>query len=192
MLLGAAFAGDGSGFDGILPVGGAAVVLLAGLLVAFAFGVVPLPRLGAPGVALVAGLGLLVVWTGATVVWSIAPDRSWETFNRELAYVAFLGLGVVLAGVGGAIAARVAAALLAVVVGAVLTWALATKVVPSLDPDAERIARLQEPVGYWNALALLADVAVALGLWLGATDAGASRCASSARCSRTSRRSRCC
>ena len=170
VLLGATFAGDGSGFDGVLPVGGAAVVLLAVLVVAFAFGVVPLPRLGAPAIGLIAALVLLVVWTGATVVWSIGPDRSWETFNRGLAYVAFLGLGVALAGVGGAVAARVGAALLALVTGAVLVWALAAKVFPSLDPDAERIARLQEPVGYWNALALLADVALVLGLWLGAAE----------------------
>ncbi len=170
VLLGATFAGDGSGFDGVLPVGGAAVVLLAGLVVAFAFGVVPLPRLGAPAVALITALVLLVVWTGATVVWSIGPDRSWETFNRGLVYAAFLGLGVALAGVGGVLAARVGAGLLALVTGAVLVWALATKVFPSLDPDAERIARLQEPVGYWNALALLADVAVVLGLWLGAAE----------------------
>jgi O-antigen ligase len=33
-------------------------------------------------------------------------------------------------------------------------------------PVGDRIARLREPVGYWNALALLADGAVALGLWL--------------------------
>jgi O-antigen ligase len=170
VLLGATFAGDGSGFDGILPVGGAAVVLLTGLVVAFAFGVVPLPRLDRPALALVAALVLLVVWTGATVVWSIGPDRSWETFNRELVYLAFLGLGVFVAGVGVAIAARLGAALLAVVVGAVLVWALATKVFPSLDPDAERIARLQEPIGYWNALAVLADVAIVLGLWLGASE----------------------
>ena len=168
-VLGAAFAGEGSSFDGVLPVGGAALVLLAGFLVAFAFGALPLPRIGVSGLALIASLGLLVVWTGTTVVWSIAPDRSWETFNRGLAYAAFLGLGVVLAGVGGPRAARIAAALLALVAGVVLTWALATKAFPSLDPDAERIARLQEPVGYWNALALLADIALALALWLGAT-----------------------
>src|SRR5262245_363205 len=138
VLLGATFAGDGSGFDGVLPVGGAAVVLLAGLVVAFAFGVVPLPRLDAPALALVAALVLLVVWTGATVVWSIGPDRSWETFNRELAYLAFLGLGVFVAGVGGAIAARLGAALLTVVTGAGLVWALATKVIPSLEPGPGR------------------------------------------------------
>ena len=38
---------------------------------------------------------------------------------------------------------------------------------PSLDPDGDRVARLREPVGYWNALALLADVALVLGLWVG-------------------------
>ncbi|MBA2740768.1 MAG: O-antigen ligase family protein, partial [Actinobacteria bacterium] len=155
--------------DGVLLVGGAALVLLVGLLLAFAFGVLPLPRLGAAGIAVVASLGLLVVWTGVTVAWSIAGDRSWETFNRGVAYVVFLGLGVVLAAAGGARAARTTAVLLATVTGVVLTWALATKALPTLGPDAERIARLQEPVGYWNALALLADVGLALGLWLGAT-----------------------
>ena len=35
------------------------------------------------------------------------------------------------------------------------------------------MARLREPVGYWNALALIADIALVLGLWLGATRARA-------------------
>jgi hypothetical protein len=168
-LLGAAFAGDGSGFDGVLPVGGAAVGLLAALLVAFALGLISLPRIGRSGWALLVAAASLVAWTGATVAWSIAPDRSWETFNRGSTYVAFLGLGVVLSGLGGPRAARLGASLFAVVIGAVLAWALVAKAVPSLDPDGERIARLQEPVGYWNALALLADVALALALWLGGT-----------------------
>src|SRR5918992_5291222 len=67
-------------------------------------------------------------------------------------------------------AARVGAAVLSVVLAVVLTWALLTKVVPSLDPTGDRVARLREPVEYWNALALLADVALALGLWLGAAE----------------------
>ena len=61
------------------------------------------------------------------------------------------------------------AGLLAVVTGTVLTWALVAKSVPSLDPEGDRVARLREPVEYWNALALLADIALALGLWLGAS-----------------------
>jgi hypothetical protein len=168
-VLFAAVAGDGSDVDGILPVGGAAVVLLGIALLAVAFGWPVLPRLHAPGVVLVGAMLLLAAWTGATVMWSIAPDRSWDAFNRTLAFTAFLGLGVLLAGAAGRVAARVGAALLSVVLGVVLTWALATKVVPSLDPEGDRVARLRDPVEYWNALALLADVALVLGLWLGAS-----------------------
>jgi hypothetical protein len=165
-LLGAAFAGDGSDVGGILPVGGGAVVLLAAALVGVAFGWLPTPRVGRSGATLVGALVLLVAWTGATVWWSIVADRSWDAFNKGVAYVAFLGLGVVLAAVGGGRAARLAGYMLALVIGVTLTWALITKAVPALVQD-ERIGRLNEPVDHWNALALLADVGTVLGLWLG-------------------------
>jgi O-antigen ligase len=168
-LLGAAALGDGSDVDGILPVGGAAVVLLAGALFAVGLGYLPSPRTGRSGGAVVLAMLLLVAWIGTTIAWSIVPDRSWETFNRGVAFAAFLGLGLVLAAVGGRIAARLVASMLALVTGIVLVWALLSKIVPSLDPEGDRVARLREPVEYWNALALLADVALALGLWLGAS-----------------------
>jgi hypothetical protein len=167
VLAGAIFAGDGSDVGGTLPVGGAAVVLLAGSLVAVAFRRLPVPRMGGSGVALVSAMLLLAAWTGATVGWSIVADRSWDAFNKSVAYAAFLGLGLVLAAVGRAGSARLAASMLSLVIGATLVWALAAKVFPDLDPDGDRVARLREPVGYWNALALLADVALVLGLWLG-------------------------
>jgi hypothetical protein len=165
-LLGAAFAGDGSDVGGILPVGGAAVVLLAAALVGVAFGWLPAPRVGRSGAALVCALVLLVGWIGATIWWSIVADRSWDAFNKGVAYVAFLGLGVVLAAVGGGRAARLAGSMLALVIGVTLVWALTTKAIPALVAD-ERIGRLNEPVDHWNALALLADVGIVLGLWLG-------------------------
>ena len=168
-LLGATFAGDGSGAGGLLPVGGAAVVLLAAAVMAVAIGRIPSPRLGRSGTALVAATVGVVAWTGATVAWSIVPDRSWDAFDKSVAYAAFLGLGTVLAVVAGRHAARLGAAMLAVVVGTALVWALVAKAIPALDPDGDRVARLREPVGYWNALALLADVALVLGLWLGTT-----------------------
>jgi hypothetical protein len=112
-----------------------------------------------------------VVWSGVTVWWSIVPDRSWDVSNRGIAFAVFLGLGVVLAGALGRRAARVGALLLAVVTGVVVAWALVAKAVPALDPEGDRVARLREPVGYWNALALIADAAVVLGLWL-ATSGG--------------------
>ena len=168
-LLGAAFAGDGSDVGGILPVGGAAVVVLAGSLLAVALGWIALPRLGRSGAAVVAATVALVVWTGLTIVWSIVPDRSWDAFDKTVVYAAFLGLGILLAGAAGGAAARLGASLLALVVAIVLVWGLASKAIPALDSTGGRIARLSEPIGYWNAVALLADVALVLGLWLGAS-----------------------
>jgi hypothetical protein len=168
-LLGAAFAGDGSAVGGILPVGGAAAVVLAGSLVAVALGWSALPRLGRSGAAVVAATVALVVWTGLTIAWSIVPDRSWDDFDKTVVYAVFLGLGIVLASTAGGAAARLGASLLALVVGVVLIWGLASKTIPALDTTGGRIARLSEPIGYWNAVALLADVALALGLWLGAS-----------------------
>jgi O-antigen ligase len=166
-LAGAMFAGDGSDVGGILPVGGVAVGLLAGAFVVMAFGRLSTPRLGRWGAVLVAAMVVLAAWTGATMAWSIVPDRSWDSFNRTVAYAAFLGLGVVLAAAGGRFGARLAASMLALVIAITLTWALLAKAIPALDPEGDRVARLREPVGYWNALALLADMALVLGLWLG-------------------------
>ncbi len=166
-LLGAAFHGDGSSSGGVLPVGGAAVVLLAAFLAVVALGRAALPRLGRSGAAVVASTLGLVAWTGLTVVWSIVPDRSWDAFNKTVAYAAFLGLGVVLGGVAGRTGARTGASLLAGFTAVVLGWGLLSKAVPALDSSDGRIARLSEPIGYWNAVALVADVAIVLGLWLG-------------------------
>ncbi len=166
LLVGATFAGDASDVGGILPVGGAAVVVFAVAVVAVALGWLPLPRVGRSGALLVAFAVGLTLWIGATMGWSIVGDRSWDAFNKAVAYCAFLGLGVVLAAAAARHAARVSAALLSIVLAATLTWALVAKAVPALDPEGDRVARLREPVGYWNALALLADVAIVLGLWL--------------------------
>ena len=169
-LASAMFAGAGSGTRGTLPVGGGALLVLTAALVVVALGKLPAPRLGRAGSVLLGSFILLVAWLGVTVWWSIVPDRSWDAFNKSVAYVAFLGLGLVLAGAGREIAARLAASMLAIVLGTTLVWALVTKAVPALAKD-ERVARLNEPVDHWNALALLADVAVVLGLWLATTTA---------------------
>jgi O-antigen ligase len=167
LLLGATFAGDGSDVDGILPVGGGAVLLLALAVLLVAFGRFPAPRVGRSGALLLASAAGLALWIGATMVWSIAGDRTWDAFNKAAAYCVFLGLGVLLGAVWRQFGARLTAWLLSVVLGATLSWALLAKAVPALDPEGDRVARLREPVGYWNALALLADIAIVLGLWLG-------------------------
>src|SRR5262249_31560358 len=85
-LLGATFAGDGSDVHGTFPVGGAAIVLLTAALVGVAFGWLPALHVGRSGAAFVGGLVLLVAWTGVTVRWSIVGDRSWDVFNKDVAF----------------------------------------------------------------------------------------------------------
>jgi O-antigen ligase len=55
---------------------------------------------------------------------------------------------------------------LAVLLFGVVCWALLGKVFPSLFPDGARVARLRNPVGYWNALGLLCALALPVGLWI--------------------------
>jgi len=152
LIAGAFFAGGGAGGGSLPWLGGAAVVVAAALVAAY----------GLPRAALaLAPLAGLAAWCAASVAWSIEPDRSWEYANRTFVYLAFALVGVYLAGRTGELALGLAALL-----GAVAAWALAAKALPWLYEDYGRIARLRSPVGYWNALALLGDVALPLGLWL--------------------------
>src|SRR5205085_11165176 len=103
----------------------------------------------------------LALWCAASIAWSIEPDRSWDYANRSVVYAAFAVVGTFVAG-----RTRELAFGLAALLGAVCIWSLAGKVFPWLYEDYGRIARLRGPVGYWNALALLGDLALPLGLWL--------------------------
>jgi hypothetical protein len=160
-------AGGASGVGGVLRVGGPAVVLLAVALALFALGRLTLPELDRAGWLLVTAVVLVTAWTGVSVVWSIAPDRSWDVFNKTVVFAVFLGLGLVLAAAAGTAAARFGASLLATGVSAVLVWALLAKAIPALDSGGDRVARLRVPIDYWNALALLADAGLVLALWVG-------------------------
>src|SRR6187551_1539170 len=155
----------GGSHDGTLATAGIVCIVCAAVGVAAAFrGALPLPRLDRVGTTTFAAVAALTAWAGVSIAWSIAGDLSWAWLARWLVYTAFLTLGVLAGALGGGV--RRVAALLAVVLAAALGWALLGIAIPSLFPDGDRIARLREPVGYWNALALLADAAVALGLWV--------------------------
>jgi hypothetical protein len=166
LVAAAVFFGGESGDGTVLWIGGAAVVLAALAFGAAGLGLLPAPALSGPGQLAVAAFIGLVGWAGVSISWSIAGDHSWSALNKGIAYACFLGLGLVLAALGTN-TTRALGGLLAIVLGATLVWALAGKAVPALAAsDASRVARLHSPVGYWNGLALLADAALALGLWL--------------------------
>jgi O-Antigen ligase len=157
LLFTALFFGHGTSDGRLFWVGSLAVIAATVLSV---WGGVPVPR--GPGLATLGVLAALAAWVAVTMSWSIAPDLSWAAFDRLLAYAAFAILGLLATRVPQP--ARTAAAGLALLLGLVLAWALLGKVVPSLFPDGARVARLRNPVGYWNSLALVAATAVPLGL----------------------------
>jgi O-Antigen ligase len=160
----ALFEADGSSYGPLVAIGAAAIALAGATLALGFFGRLPWPRLDRIGLAFVGLLAAFVVWNGLSVLWSVAPDRSWEYVNRGFVYLAFTLLGVFV-GAAAPWTVRAVAGGLAVLLAAVLVWALAGKVVPNLFPDGARIARLRDPIGYWNGLALLAAIALVLGLW---------------------------
>jgi hypothetical protein len=121
------------------------------------------------------GVGLLTVfagWSAATVLWSVAPDRTWIEFNRDLTYVLVVVLGIAV-GASSPRAAEFVARGFVVVCAAVTAYALAQKLLPGLHVpgvfdlnQAGPLPRLQEPLGYWNALALFISFGVPIALAL--------------------------
>lgn len=167
VLLGwALFDGGASGTGATASLGTVAVIVAAVAIVGWSRGAIPLPHLDRAGLAAGAAAIALVVWTGLTVWWSIAGDRSWDALAKGIVVLAFGVVGLAAAALPGR-PVRSLALLVAAALGAVLAWALIGKAIPALGPDdAGRVARLKGAVGYWNALALLADAALGLGLWL--------------------------
>ena len=168
LLVGASLLfGAGTSGDRLLWLGGAALLLAAAWGGAAALGLVERPLVGRAGAAALGCLVALVAWMGVSIAWSDAPDRSWDMLNRGLAYTALAGVGL-FAGAAARRRPGLIAGALALLLGVALGWALLGKVLPGLFPDGARAARLRSPVGYWNALALVGDMALPLGLWLAA------------------------
>ena len=113
------------------------------------------------GLALVA-FALFVLWTGASILWSIGPDLSWVAFDYAAAYllVAWV-VGTAPAGRGQL---RLVAYGFLVIAVAVAVYAYLGKVLPDVVKHAHQYARLDQPVGYWNVLALMMVMALPIAL----------------------------
>ncbi len=123
------------------------------------------------GVWSVGLLAALAVVTGLSVVWSVAPDASWQDASRMLAYTACFGAAVTLARIApGRWAGVLGGVTLAAVV--VCAYALLTKVFPGSLAPSNTYARLEEPFGYWNAVGLMAAMGAVGCMWLGARRTG--------------------
>jgi O-antigen ligase len=162
LLAASLFFGGGSEVGAVAWIGGGAVLVAVAAGAAALWGVLPAPAIGREGLAFAGLVGGFVAWNAVTILWSAAPDRSWEYFNRGLVYIAFAVVG---AFVGSAVAPRIVVWLLGGLIGATCLWALAEKAVPALYGDYGRLARLRSPVGYWNALALVLVFGLPTALW---------------------------
>jgi O-antigen ligase len=111
------------------------------------------------GLAAFAGLAL---WTGLSVLWSVGPDLSWVAFDVAVLYVAVAWVAVAVP--GGRAQLRVVGYGYTCVATTVATYALLGKVLPDVVTHAHTYARLSEPVGYWNVLAITAVFGAVLAL----------------------------
>ena len=165
-LAGAAFGGAGGiRLEDAVPVELAVTAVGTALAAAAVFmGRGPVRAYGAVTLGV---LALLTVWTALSITWSDQPSDTWIEANRTLSYLAAFAGGLALArllpGRWSAFAGGVLGAATAVCVYAMLTKAFAG----SLDANAV-ISRLRAPFDYWNAIGLMAALAVPLCLWLGA------------------------
>src|SRR5215218_11391402 len=159
----ALFFGGGSTYGPLVWLGTIAIAAAGILFVLASLGRLPWPALDRAGTVFLVLLAALAVWTGVSVSWSVAHEISWEYFKRGIVYLAFLVVGLF---VGAAFGVRTVASGFAILLAAVMAWAPAGKVVPNVFPDGARIARLRDPIEYWNGLALIAAMAMPIGLWL--------------------------
>jgi O-antigen ligase len=136
------------------------------LLVGFALYLAEIPRVGRRSACLVLALTSLAVWSLASAAWS--PDKGAVAleFERGLLYAVLASaLALVLT------PARVRSAFVGVVLGSTMIalYALGTRLFPgswggAYDPSSGY--QLAKPLGYWNALGLLAALALVLAVGL--------------------------
>ncbi len=131
-------------------------------------------RFSAPRRAMVA-VGLLAafaLWSGISIAWSVAPNQTWIELNRAISYALVLALAVTV-GASHARSIELAAGGFLLLTLVVALYGLGQKVLPGVhltgvfDLDQTAVfPRLQQPFGYWNALALFIAMGVPIALAL--------------------------
>ncbi|MGB1377558.1 MAG: hypothetical protein ACPG7S_07010, partial [Miltoncostaeaceae bacterium] len=121
------------------------------------------PRSG-PALLAIGGVAGLSVWAGISILWALAGDLAWTEANRIALAGLALVIGIGLAAVLPRAPERFAVGL-TIAAAPVVLWALLARGLPTVFGSDFEPSRLQAPVGYWNALALVAVIAVPGLLW---------------------------
>ena len=133
LLAVALFFGRGSSDGRLFSIGIGASLAALVLVFATLLGFLPRPSPTKRGWWALGLFTAFVLWSGLTIAWSIAPDRSWAYLNRGLAYLAFVVLGLFVAALVRRPATWTAGVLAGLCLG-VLGWALLGKVFPGPVP----------------------------------------------------------
>ena len=116
-------------------------------------------------VAALAAFAAFTVWSGLSVLWSYGPDLTWVSFNLTAFYLAVAAV-LGLTSARGLQLRTVAYGYLAVAT-AVGVYAFLGKGLPDVVTHAHTHARLDSPVGYWNVLAVMMVMGIAVALAVG-------------------------
>jgi hypothetical protein len=114
-----------------------------------------------PALAWVGALAAFTGWVWLSGVWTRSGSLSLLEGQRDLVYVAAAAAAVLLVDVKSGPAAL--AGVVAAVTGA-CSFGFVVEVLPELSPTPQRIDNLAEPIGYPNAMGLLAALAAVLAL----------------------------
>lgn len=147
-----------------------AVTLVGAAIAIYALLFAPTPqrRWGALSLAL---LSTLAVWSALSISWSVVPSDSWLETNRLVAYVAAFAGAIGLARLFPERGRSVIGAVL-LACSLICLIALLEKAFPGATNSTGVLARLREPLGYFNALGAVGAMAVPCALWLGARREG--------------------
>jgi hypothetical protein len=158
---------DGGGYTAV-AYGQLGVLLWWALGLGLLLGVLPLGRISRSGLLAAGLLGAFAAWSVLSLWWTDAAAATWAEAGRAATYFGILCTGLALRRDQSAARSIAAAVTTALTLLAIL--ALASRLFPALFPaggaevlmDAGDTARLSYPVGYWNALAAVAIMAVPL------------------------------
>lgn len=131
------------------------------------------PRSG-PALLAIAGAAGLAVWAGISIAWALAGDLAWTEANRIALAAMALVIGIAVAAVLPRAPERFALGL-TIAAAPVVLWALLARGLPGMFGSDFEPSRLQAPVGYWNALALVCVLAVPGLLWWASRPGGDDR-----------------
>lgn len=162
---------NGGGFFAGQPALVAAALALV-LALRVTLGQNPGAGIGPFAAAAAAALGLLVVWTLLSFIWSDAPARAIVEFDRVLMF----WLALVLFASVPRRTKRVEWALRALwgAIVVIAVAALATRMFPEALPIARSIQndRISYPLEYWNALGIMSALGLVFALHLAASERG--------------------